>query len=237
MKKIGLLIAIFTMAFIATTSARNWQEVVYLKNGSIIKGIVIEQIPGVSLKIQTYDGSIFAYPMADVERITKEEITRRRNNTARPHNEFTLDKSYRGFVELGPTFGVGALPHSRLEVMTTHGYQILPQLFVGGGVGFHYFVDPSDVAIPIYADVRTDLLNRKATPYIDLKMGYSVVAITGYYLSPTIGYSFKLQDKARINLGVSYSLQNVPYTFLWNGYMWGARVDCSGISIKLGVDF
>lgn len=34
-------------------------DVVYLKNGSIIRGMIIEQIPNVSLKIQTKDGSIF----------------------------------------------------------------------------------------------------------------------------------------------------------------------------------
>ena len=45
------------------------QEVVYLKNGSIIKGVVIEQVPGESLKIQTYDGSIFVYKMSEVEKI------------------------------------------------------------------------------------------------------------------------------------------------------------------------
>ena len=52
--------------------AQSYQEVVYLKNGSVIRGVVIEQVPGISLKIQTGDGSIFAYSMADVEKITKE---------------------------------------------------------------------------------------------------------------------------------------------------------------------
>lgn len=54
-------------------------DVVYLKNGSIIHGIVIEQVPGESLKIQTSDGSVFVYKMADVEKITKEQ-TQANNN-------------------------------------------------------------------------------------------------------------------------------------------------------------
>ena len=74
------------MAFITSATAQTMQEVVYLKNGSIIKGIVIEQIPGASLKIQTYDGSIFVYPMSEVEKITKELATRQRNhNNTKPH--------------------------------------------------------------------------------------------------------------------------------------------------------
>jgi len=47
-------------------------DVVYLKNGSILKGMIIEQVPNVSLKIQTNGGSIFVYKMEDVEKMTKE---------------------------------------------------------------------------------------------------------------------------------------------------------------------
>ena len=47
-------------------------ETIYLKNGSVIKGEVIEQVPGKSLKIKTRDGSIFVYQMDEVEKITKD---------------------------------------------------------------------------------------------------------------------------------------------------------------------
>jgi hypothetical protein len=47
-------------------------DVVYLKNGSIIKGMIMEQIPEKTIKIKTTDGSIFVYKMIDVLKITKE---------------------------------------------------------------------------------------------------------------------------------------------------------------------
>jgi hypothetical protein len=47
-------------------------DVLYLKNGSIIKGLIIEQIPNTSVKIKTADGSIFVHVMDDVIKITKE---------------------------------------------------------------------------------------------------------------------------------------------------------------------
>lgn len=53
--------------------AGEWQDVVYLQNGSIIRGMVIEQVPNVSIKIQTSDGSIFVYEMKDVAKIAKEQ--------------------------------------------------------------------------------------------------------------------------------------------------------------------
>ena len=50
----------------------NQQEVVYLKNGGRLIGIIIERIPGVSLKIQTVDGNIFPIKEEEIEKITKE---------------------------------------------------------------------------------------------------------------------------------------------------------------------
>jgi hypothetical protein len=48
------------------------KDVVYLKNGSVIKGDIIEQIPNKSIKIQTSDGNIFVYDFSDIEKIAKE---------------------------------------------------------------------------------------------------------------------------------------------------------------------
>jgi hypothetical protein len=52
----------------------NLQDVVYLKDGSAIRGTIIEQIPTESLKIQTRDGSVFVYDIQQVKRIVKEPI-------------------------------------------------------------------------------------------------------------------------------------------------------------------
>ena len=52
--------------------AEEMQDVVYLKNGSVIKGVIIEFIPNEKVKIQTVGGSIFVYTMDEIEKITKE---------------------------------------------------------------------------------------------------------------------------------------------------------------------
>jgi hypothetical protein len=68
-----LLISIFIVSFFSTVYSQQMEDVVYLKNGSIIRGIIIEQVPNVSLKIKTKDGSVFAYKIEEVEKMTKEE--------------------------------------------------------------------------------------------------------------------------------------------------------------------
>jgi hypothetical protein len=46
------------------------EDVVYLKDGSIIHGTITEEVPGVSLKIETKDGNVFVYKIKAVEKIT-----------------------------------------------------------------------------------------------------------------------------------------------------------------------
>ena len=49
------------------------EDVVYLKNGSIYRGVIIEQVPGVSLKIETAGGNVFSVAIGDVAKFTKEK--------------------------------------------------------------------------------------------------------------------------------------------------------------------
>lgn len=77
MKRVIFYSFFLVVVFLANTSfsQQNYKEVVYLKNGSIISGVVIETIPNESIKIKTQDGNIFAFKMEEVIKITKEEIT------------------------------------------------------------------------------------------------------------------------------------------------------------------
>lgn len=63
--------------------AQNYQDVVYLKNGSIVRGVVVEQVPNQSIKIETADRSVFVYRMDEVEKITREENKKGKGNKKR----------------------------------------------------------------------------------------------------------------------------------------------------------
>ena len=108
MKKFTFLLVLAIVSVgIGTVSAQSLQEVVYLKNGSVIRGTIIEQVPNESLKIQTSDGSVFAYKMADVEKISKEQVNGRSAGNALTGSAAGFSgngrgpqKGYRGFVDL-----------------------------------------------------------------------------------------------------------------------------------------
>jgi len=81
------------------------QDVLYLKNGSIIRGKIVELIPNKTIKIKTVDGSLFVYQMAEVEKITIEEVTKEEPQIMKDNKniikEETGDKQYSAQVSLG----------------------------------------------------------------------------------------------------------------------------------------
>ena len=73
MKRITFLIAVaFGLAISSASFAQTVVDVVYLKNGSVIRGTIVEQVPGESLKVQTANGSIQVYTLDEVWKMTIE---------------------------------------------------------------------------------------------------------------------------------------------------------------------
>lgn len=47
-------------------------DVVYLKNGNLFRGIIIEQVPNAQIKLKTTGGKNLVFPFRDIERMVKE---------------------------------------------------------------------------------------------------------------------------------------------------------------------
>ena len=88
MKK--LLLILLVIMGLSVVAQNNMRDVVYLKNGSIIKGSIIELVPNENIKIQTVDGSVFVYPFDQVEKLEKEKISKPITSN------ITIAKQYKG---------------------------------------------------------------------------------------------------------------------------------------------
>lgn len=84
MKKALLTLTLMLVASV-TTFAQTTKDVVYLKDGNVIRGQLVEIIPNKQVKIKTADGSLFVYNTNDVARIENAEMQRkkRRAKTSR----------------------------------------------------------------------------------------------------------------------------------------------------------
>lgn len=75
-------------------------DVLYLKNGSIIKGSIIEMNPSSGIKIKTSDNSIFIYKLEEVLKTSKEEFvgTQMNQETSSIISQNELEKVFKDYL-------------------------------------------------------------------------------------------------------------------------------------------
>ena len=71
----------------------NYEDVIYLKNGGIIRGTIIEQIPNKSIKIEIIGRNILAYNFDEIEKIVKEAQNANNKRSANNNNSEEKVKS------------------------------------------------------------------------------------------------------------------------------------------------
>jgi hypothetical protein len=279
----------FILLFAATfgSYAQDYREVVYLKDGSIMKGFIIEQVPNDYLKIETANGRVYTIEMYEVESITKERRTGtqndRRQNVERYRNDNRYQNSrrltgsrsdyynddddygyydrykdyssfpnggYKGFIDLGFSLGTRSIVGSksydgedRLEFSTSHGFLFNPYIFVGLGLGFHYYTGHHDndynyyayddvvMEIPIFAHIRSHFLDKRISPFADVKLGYSVYDVTGLYFSPSAGCRFAKGSRSAFWVSLGYSIQYIDRSY------YDTSASSNAVSLRVGWDF
>lgn len=89
-------------------------------------------------------------------------------------------------------------------------YSFSSRLMAGAGTGFSLY--DKEVLIPLFADVRYNLIKpARFTPYLNCSVGYSFAPSGdvngGFYLSPAIGVETSLFSKYTFLLALGYELQ------------------------------
>lgn len=204
MKKVFLIAAMLVASVSAFSQV--FREVVYLKNGSVVKGDIVEFQPDKLIKMETADGSLFVFEYNDIEKITREREACDYHpvydepRAAGYDNASFLSRGYRGFVSveslLGDFIGCG--------ITTTHGKQVNEKFFVGGGVGMLIAEDwmEDHYSFPVYAALRVDFLNKKISPFMGLRTGIDFAAEgpSGFYGDFSFGCRFK---RSSVSFGIN----------------------------------
>lgn len=173
-------------------------------------------------------------------------------------------RGYRGFVDsenfifpdLGFLAGGGGDSDFWTGFSTVHGYQLNPQLFVGGGMSFVWMLNDQDdredkgrlMYMPLFADVRTDLRFGRFTPFADLRMGCNLLRHGAFSGALTVGYRFNWGRRVAINLALGVNLRGIrheDYDSGWNDEvgLWSRPTGhySTGYEVKpvirLGIEF
>ena len=214
MKRIIIITLLSLMAIVGS----NAQNIVKLKNGSIIRGELIEYVPNEKISIKAQDGSIFVYNDDDVISITQEErdpLNTKHN--ANYQNKYLAPRGYRGFIEINP-FNATNQGYV-FNIKTTHGYQINHKFFVGGGMGMTVDYTYGHVTVPIYAAFKGNVAEGPVQftygvnvgayydPYAELDASDEfIVTDTNFYSGCNVGMRFAINPDFAINLMAEFNL-------------------------------
>lgn len=119
---------------------------------------------------------------------------------------------YSGLVNIGALYGSNK---TKVQIQTIHGvaYQTW---FAGVGVTIDDYFEQS---VPLFLDVRKDILNKPATPFLYIDGGVNLAnkktqndwrktdMDPGLFYEGGAGYKFALNEKLDLNLAIGYSFK------------------------------
>ncbi len=215
MKRIIIITLLSLMAIVGS----NAQNIVKLKNGSIIRGELIEYVPNERISIRTQDGSIFVYSDDDVVSLTQE--SQDGLNTKKIVNykdKYLAPSGYRGFIDINP-FNATKQGYA-FNIKTTHGYQINHKFFVGGGMGMNVDYTFGHVIVPIYAAFKGNVgegavqftygvnVGAYYDPYAESDASDEfIVTDTNFYSNGSVGMRFALKLNAEFDFYMGTSIK------------------------------
>ena len=248
MKYLKYLLTIGLLTFFINADAQYYEEVVYLTNGSIIRGDVIEQTKE-TIKIQIAGGSILVYKMEEVEKIVKEEKVLKFKKAERDYQ--IKETGYYNAI----TFGF--LPGREAEwgdlafggsLHYTFGYQYKRILGAGVGIGADvYIYNEIQNLFPIYLQGKGYLSSKPFSPYYCVDAGYGFATVGnswnivdakgGLYIHPKIGFRFASRANAAFTMELGYSYQGAKYIYDdWQG-RYEDKMSFRRVSVLFGVLF
>ena len=187
-------------------------SVLFLKNGSVIKGQLVEIDPAKQVKIQTYDGSIFVYPIAEVEKI--EQATSQRKQMQEDVSQIETSRKQAN------------LESEKSDVIELRGP------FVQGSIG------TSTIGDGAIAGVNAGYTSPFGGIGMNFSMGYSKISDDDFdYIEGTslgigigghMGYQFD-KIRPRLNLGFGYSI--------YDDQISDISLSVVSVSSGLGIDF
>ncbi len=204
---------------------------VYLRNGSVVKGEIIEYIPNQTIKVRTSDGNLFTWSHDEIEKVTGEETDEevpknnrgnKRGRKAKPPYVSPLDQGYSGQV----TTEFFAGHFIGFTLATTHGFQFKDLVFVGVGGGLRHSTIESlgNLTVPVFANVRIDAVSQKVSPILSVRAGRTIPlseAVGGFYGTFDLGVRLK-------RMMLSFGLETAcgrEFEYEWRNDEWGSHRD------------
>lgn len=238
MKRIWVALFLLVLV-VGAVAAQETIDVVYLVDGQVIKGKIIEKetYPEERIKIEAQDGTIYVVKMKDVERIAEQTVEQAGEGAAAPSVEAGEDPplsprfvsiNLLGFLQWGPSaalgFGLGQdlflVPHLRLDGLGALNWILFPD-------DTHIYTPALGVTILHFMDISP--LNPNRLYYgggLEIEAGGEVpFEETVANVFGNVGYRWRTVGSKRfMNVGAHLG---ASYDFWWDEVMIFAMAELS----------
>ena len=190
---------------------KGWQDVVYLKNGSIIRGELTEDPGNGTVKIETIGRNLFVFTAAEIEKVSRDLV--------RPAFKYPFTTGYLNMTEAGLSVGNSSAwnsgRHVDISLQTFNGYQFASYFALGLTAGMDAYTGIT--LLPLGIGLRGDLAKTKNRPYYSFDAGYALDWLNnprlsgnrqgGFFWSPGAGMKLSGKTNRAFLISLAYRRQ------------------------------
>lgn len=235
-KKIIWSVLLLGLAFNSFGQETIEDDVIYMKNGSILCGKILEYKSDGNVKIELTQGTVIEQPSSEVLTIRKKSESKLDKyfkdikqysvpQNKKMYNIF-MGKLMVGMNSFNETTGGGGVYYAG-------GYRF--NRFVNLGLGLGFERNGEFNLMPVFVDLRGYLMKTSTSMYYSLGAGYNIALPTsswqfnnihgqkgGLYLHPSIGVRFKSREKTHLMMDFGYTIQSNSIKV--DDWWWGNSV-------------
>ncbi|PKQ68189.1 hypothetical protein BZG01_05465 [Labilibaculum manganireducens] len=246
-----ILIMALVILSVAGTMAQRNVDVVTLKNGNVLKGKIVRQVPGEFIELETRDKNFWKFDMEDIADIRFE--AKRMQKTAKD----SLPMKNEGMfyeVRMGALIGnKDNKNNAPFSMLLSGSYLLKNGISLGAGVGYESF---DEAQMPLFGEIKYYTRIKGIKSFLFCQSGYSfaledkdeqnyyygnndIDSKGGWLINPGIGFVLGNSSKTNFTLNIGYRFQKMEQKW-HNTYTDDTeylRNEINRLSIHVGIIF
>ncbi|SDM60847.1 hypothetical protein SAMN05421823_1178 [Catalinimonas alkaloidigena] len=190
------------------------QQIVMLKNGSVLHGKVLSTHDEGQLRLRTQDGSLWIFPNDDVASVDADRLRPYASLRGFYHETWIGVQANRRHVAWPAT---GYEADVQFSIRTFNGYRLHPRFVPGVGIGIDAY--PLEALLPLTVGAKGNLWPGRHMLAYSVEVGYGAAAFSNN--TETDGFSRDYQGGVLFNPAVSYKVYLGKAALLTRvGFQW-----------------
>ncbi|PXY01617.1 hypothetical protein DF185_09095 [Marinifilum breve] len=218
-----ILLFVFSILFVLNVHAQKRIDVVQLKNGNVLKGTIVRQVPGKFIELKTLDKNFWKFDMEDIA-----EIRYEKKRLAKFETDSIIVKKQSVFFEMKAGVLAGNKGNNNdapFSLLCTANYLLKNGVSLGGGLGYEAF---DEAHLPVFGEIKYHTQLKGLNSYLFCLSGYSfalddrgdgdyyygpndIKSKGGWMINPGIGLMFGNKSNMRYSFSLGYRYQKAKH--------------------------